>query len=182
MTDVGVTAEYHHGHQWSTPLGSGPLRCNATAYRGNTHFVYRKRDSRGLGLATFTRVPQRHGDPDQPHIDLDQLTEFLAQVPTLDVPVREVAGIEVIDASSGLVELTLRPDLANPSGASQGAMVAFGRRGGSRRTVVDDTWIAAGRNGPRHLVPHPSAQRASPVTHPFRGESHSGYGGGRMAR
>ena len=40
-------------------------------------------------------------------------------------PLREEAGIEVIDAAEGVVQVEITPDLQNPAGTLQGAMVAL---------------------------------------------------------
>lgn len=79
----------------------------------------------GLGLLTFARVPRRDGDPEKHDIDVAQLAALWAAVPPLDVPLRDAAGIEVLDAERGVVSMPLRPDLLNPAGALQGAMVAL---------------------------------------------------------
>jgi len=234
MTDVGVTAEFQHDHEWSIPsrLGTtavqragriegtltslpstenhGALRATAVVFlvdavagltldtepevwtftsdlsvrmpRGAAPPTIRcfadilrsgKRSAScavllstdadpawGLGLATFARVARRAGDPEKPQIDLDHLAELWAQVPPLEVPVREAAGITVIDASSGVVELTLRPDLANPAGALQGAMVALVAEAAAEElsssalgspqvvTDLDIRYLTQARNGP----------------------------------
>jgi len=44
---------------------------------------------------------------------------------TLARPLREEAGIEVINAADGVVQLQVTPDLRNPAGTLQGAMVAL---------------------------------------------------------
>jgi acyl-coenzyme A thioesterase PaaI-like protein len=60
---------------------------------------------------------------------------------------REAAGIEVLDPAVGAVSLGLRPELLNPAGALQGAMVslvaeaaaedAASHHAGASRVVVD---------------------------------------------
>ena len=44
---------------------------------------------------------------------------------TLARPLREEAGVEVIDAAAGIVQVEVTPDLRNPAGTLQGAMVAL---------------------------------------------------------
>ena len=44
--------------------------------------------------------------------------------PFLDKPLREEAGVEVLDASAGVVGEVV-PELLNPAGTLQGAMVAL---------------------------------------------------------
>jgi acyl-coenzyme A thioesterase PaaI-like protein len=79
----------------------------------------------GVGLTGFARVARRDTDPSKPDLDVVMLAEAWAGIPPLDVPLREAAGVRVVDASTGAVELVLRPDLLNPAGALQGAMVAL---------------------------------------------------------
>ncbi len=79
----------------------------------------------GVALLGFVHVPRRPGDPDKPVLDLDRLAELWSAVPPLEEPVRTAAGVEVIDAARGEVRLPLRPDLLNPAGALQGAMVGL---------------------------------------------------------
>jgi acyl-coenzyme A thioesterase PaaI-like protein len=79
----------------------------------------------GLGMVGFARVARRPTDPPKPDIDTMKLAEVWAGVTPLDVPLREAAGVRVLDAAAGEVELALRADLLNPAGALQGAMVAL---------------------------------------------------------
>jgi acyl-coenzyme A thioesterase PaaI-like protein len=44
---------------------------------------------------------------------------------TLDRPLREEAGIVVLDAAAGALEMQVTPQLRNPAGTLQGAMVAL---------------------------------------------------------
>jgi acyl-coenzyme A thioesterase PaaI-like protein len=44
---------------------------------------------------------------------------------TLDRPLREEAGIVVLDAVAGALEMQVTPELRNPAGTLQGAMVAL---------------------------------------------------------
>jgi acyl-coenzyme A thioesterase PaaI-like protein len=44
--------------------------------------------------------------------------------PPIEVPLREAAGFRSLDPSTGVVAVDLRPELLNPAGALQGAMVA----------------------------------------------------------
>lgn len=79
----------------------------------------------GYGLASFARVPRRPTDPPKFALDLDELAESWADVPPLDRPLAEAAGIAVVDAAAGVVEVPLAEKLLNPAGALQGAMVAL---------------------------------------------------------
>lgn len=78
-----------------------------------------------LGLASFAKVARREGDPVKPMPDLSTLDESWGLVQPLDRPVRDAAGLRVIDPARGVVELDITPDVVNPAGALHGAMVAF---------------------------------------------------------
>jgi acyl-coenzyme A thioesterase PaaI-like protein len=117
-------------------------------------------DDLGLGLEAFARVPRRDTDPPKPDIDRVMLAEVWAEVTPLDVPLREAAGLRVIDAATGVVELALRADLLNPAGALQGAMVALVAEAAAEElatatigspqvvTDIDIRYLAQTRRGP----------------------------------
>lgn len=71
----------------------------------------------------FSRVPRRDGDPVKPAFDPASLGRRVHGTP-LDEPLRVAAGFRSDDPSHGVVTAELRPDLLNPAGALQGAMVA----------------------------------------------------------
>jgi acyl-coenzyme A thioesterase PaaI-like protein len=73
----------------------------------------------------FTRVGRRDGDPPKLAFDADAAAKVWGASPPVNVPLRDAAGIQVIDAAAGVVEIELIPDLLNPAGALQGAMVAL---------------------------------------------------------
>lgn len=114
----------------------------------------------GLGIASFARVGRREGDPPKPELDVARLAEVWSQVPPLDEPLRDAAGITVIDAAAGVVSIDLGPELANPAGALQGAMVALvaeaaaeelaGHAAGTPQIVtdLDIRYLSQGRIGP----------------------------------
>lgn len=114
----------------------------------------------GWSVIGFTRLERRPGDPDKPIIDLAEAAAIWEQIPRLDEPLREAAGVRVLEAGEGRVELDLRPDLANPAGALQGAMVALlaevaaeelaTHNAGAPRLVteLDIRFLGQGRGGP----------------------------------
>ena len=53
------------------------------------------------------------------------IVELFSNSPTLSLPLREEAAIEVIDAAAGVVQVELTDELRNPAGTFQGAMVAL---------------------------------------------------------
>lgn len=79
----------------------------------------------GLGLATFSRVQQRPGDPVKPIVDQATFDHDWAQVTPLDVPLLEAAGVRITDPRTGVVEIDLAPEVQNPAGALHGAIVAL---------------------------------------------------------
>jgi acyl-coenzyme A thioesterase PaaI-like protein len=77
------------------------------------------------GAIGFAAIPRRDTDPPKPDISQERLVELFSGLPTLSRPLREEAGIEVIDAVEGVVEVEVTPQLRNPAGTLQGAMVAL---------------------------------------------------------
>ncbi len=97
-----------------------------------------------IGFATVARKPT---DLPKPVFTLEEAVHLFHGQPPLTRPLREEAGIEVIDAATGVVQVDLTPELRNPAGTLQGAMVALvaevateelvGTRRGSRVIVTD---------------------------------------------
>lgn len=85
--------------------------------------------STGAPLATgavgFATVPRRDDDPPKPHITPARAAQLFRGMGRLDRPLREEAGIRVLDAAAGVVEVAATPMLRNPAGTLQGAMVAL---------------------------------------------------------
>jgi len=83
----------------------------------------------GIPVATgaigFTRVPVSPGDPPKPYLSAMDIVDRFASLPAVEVPLREAAGIEIIDATAGVVEVPLTSALLNPAGTVQGAMAAL---------------------------------------------------------
>jgi acyl-coenzyme A thioesterase PaaI-like protein len=77
------------------------------------------------GAAGFARVRRRPDDPEKPIVTPAGAVRLFRNVPALTKPLREEAGIEVIDAADGVVEVLVTPQLQNPAGTLQGAMVAL---------------------------------------------------------
>ncbi|HET6951781.1 MAG TPA: PaaI family thioesterase [Acidimicrobiales bacterium] len=84
---------------------------------------------RGAHLATgaigFARVARKASDPPKPVLTPDGMVELFGTIDPIDRPVREAAGIEVVDPAAGVVQVELTPELRNPAGTLQGAMVAL---------------------------------------------------------
>ena len=87
-----------------------------------------------VGFATvgFVEIPRREGDPPKPTFDAQEGPQVWTMSAPLEEPVEVAAGITVLDAAAGVVEVEVTPTLRNPSGAMQGAMVSAGGRGGRR--------------------------------------------------
>ena len=77
------------------------------------------------GAASFARVRRRPGDPPKPLVTSEDAARLFRGAGTLSLPLREEAGIEVVDRAAGVVEVEVTPDLRNPAGTMQGAMVAL---------------------------------------------------------
>jgi acyl-coenzyme A thioesterase PaaI-like protein len=106
----------------------------------------------------FIRMGRRPGD--HPNPDFELAAASWGKRPRITRPLVDEAGIEVVDAASGHVEVELRDVLRNPAGAMQGAMVALvgevaaeaiaTHHLGAPQVVVDIDvrYLAMGRIGP----------------------------------
>ncbi len=79
----------------------------------------------GVGAIGFVKVPRRAADPPKRNVPLGQIPLIFRAPATLARPLREEAGIEVISAAEGVLQVEVTPDLRNPAGTLQGAMVAL---------------------------------------------------------
>ncbi len=83
----------------------------------------------GAPLATgaigFAKIARRATDPPKPNVPLGQVPLIFRHSTTLTRPLRQEAGIEVIDPAQGIVQVEVTPALRNPAGTLQGAMVAL---------------------------------------------------------
>jgi acyl-coenzyme A thioesterase PaaI-like protein len=79
----------------------------------------------GSGAIGFTRLPRRDTDPPKPSVTPEQVPELFGRATPLDGPLRDEAAIEVLDPAEGVVEVLVTPELRNPAGTIQGAMVAL---------------------------------------------------------
>jgi acyl-coenzyme A thioesterase PaaI-like protein len=77
------------------------------------------------GAIGFTRVTRKATDPPKPAVTPERIVELFRGLPALARPLREEAGIEVVDADAGVVEVPVTPEIQNPAGTLQGAMVAL---------------------------------------------------------
>ncbi|HEY1827111.1 MAG TPA: hypothetical protein VGF87_03785 [Acidimicrobiales bacterium] len=77
------------------------------------------------GAIGFARVRRRDTDPPKPSVSPGRITELFDGSSVLRSPLREEAGIVVLDQTQGVVEMQLTSGLRNPAGTLQGAMVAL---------------------------------------------------------
>jgi acyl-coenzyme A thioesterase PaaI-like protein len=77
------------------------------------------------GAIGFTRVQRRENDPVKPPASPHRMATMFDGSRTLDRPLREEAGIVVLDPSTGALEMDVTHELRNPAGTLQGAMVAL---------------------------------------------------------
>ncbi|MFZ0250395.1 MAG: PaaI family thioesterase [Acidimicrobiales bacterium] len=77
------------------------------------------------GAIGFARVPRRDADPVKPPASPGRMSTMFDGSRTLDRPLRDEAGIVVLDAVAGALEMPVTPELRNPAGTLQGAMVAL---------------------------------------------------------
>jgi acyl-coenzyme A thioesterase PaaI-like protein len=77
------------------------------------------------GAIGFAKVPRREGDLPKPPMPPERIATLFDGSRMLSRPLREEAGIAVLDAMSGTVEMEVTPELRNPAGTLQGAMVAL---------------------------------------------------------
>jgi acyl-coenzyme A thioesterase PaaI-like protein len=78
-----------------------------------------------VGAIGFVNTTRKASDPPKPNVPLGQIPLIFRDPGALTRPLREEAGIEVIDAAEGVVQVEVTPDLRNPAGTLQGAMVAL---------------------------------------------------------
>ncbi len=77
------------------------------------------------GAIGFARVQRRQADPVKPPSSATRITTMFDGSRTLTRPLREEAGIVVLDSGAGALEMPVTPGLRNPVGTLQGAMVAL---------------------------------------------------------
>ena len=77
------------------------------------------------GAIGFARVQRREADPVKPPSSATRITTMFDGSSTLTRPLRVEAGIVVLDPTAGALEMQVTPELRNPAGTLQGAMVAL---------------------------------------------------------
>lgn len=79
----------------------------------------------GTGVIGFAKVPRRDTDPPKPQVTPGRFASLFSGTSVLTRPLREEAGIEVLDPKAGELGVTVTADLRNPAGTFQGALVAL---------------------------------------------------------
>jgi acyl-coenzyme A thioesterase PaaI-like protein len=79
----------------------------------------------GHSAIGFAHVPRKPTDPPKPIVSAQDVADRFSTRDRITEPLREEAGIVAIDPRAGVVELAVRPEVCNPAGTIQGAMVAL---------------------------------------------------------
>jgi acyl-coenzyme A thioesterase PaaI-like protein len=79
----------------------------------------------GAGAIGFANIPRKSSDPVKPTFSPEVAAEIMSGTASLSQPLRDEAGIKVVDPGEGVVEVAITPELLNPAGTLQGAMVAL---------------------------------------------------------
>jgi len=82
-------------------------------------------ESIATGAVGFVKIPRRDTDPPKPFVTPELAVALFRDFGSLTRPLRDEAGIEVLDAANGVVQVLVTPGLRNPAGTLQGAMVAL---------------------------------------------------------
>ncbi len=77
------------------------------------------------GAIGFAKIPRRDTDPPKPQVTPERSLAIFRGAAGLGRPLREEAGIEVLDPSHGEVQMEVTSKVRNPAGTLQGAMVAL---------------------------------------------------------
>ena len=77
------------------------------------------------GAIGFVNIPRGPDAPPKPVVPPSQAPRLFHNQHPITRPLRDEAGIEVIDPAEGIVQVEITPDLQNPAGTLQGAMVAL---------------------------------------------------------
>jgi acyl-coenzyme A thioesterase PaaI-like protein len=77
------------------------------------------------GAIGFARVPRKASDPPKPIVSPALIARNFSATGRLAGPLRDEAGIRTVDPAAGIVEMAVNPEVCNPAGTVQGAMVAL---------------------------------------------------------
>jgi acyl-coenzyme A thioesterase PaaI-like protein len=97
--------------------------------RRSAHYLVEVVDEHGDEVAVsalgFAHVPRKATDPPKPIVSPEDVAERFSTSGRISRPLREEAGIISVEPSAGVVEMAVRPEVCNPAGTIQGAMVAL---------------------------------------------------------
>ena len=137
--------------------------------RRSAHGLLEVVDERGaevaVGAIGFAHVPRKPLDPPKPMVAPDEVAARFSAQPRIARPLREEAEIVTIDAAAGVVEMAVRPEVCNPAGTIQGAMVALVAEAATE-DLLEATGQPRGRDGPRHPLSGPGHRRPGAVALP----------------
>ena len=116
-----------------------PVRSAPRSVSASTEFLRQgKRSAHGLvevvddrqalvaaGAIGFAHVRRKPDDPPKLHVSPELIAGRFRRTELLSLPLREEAGIVPVDPERGVVEIPVRPEVCNPAGTLQGAMVAL---------------------------------------------------------
>lgn len=77
------------------------------------------------GAIGFAHVPRQPGAPPKLMVKPEEAPALFQGLEGLERPLREAAGVVTLDAAAGVVEIAVEPEVCNPAGTLQGAMVAL---------------------------------------------------------
>src|SRR5690606_19900276 len=110
----------------------GPIRATSTTLRSGrrsstcmVELTGADGTAAGWGTVGFTKLARRPTDAPKPDISPARVASLFQPTTELPRPLREEAGVEVVDPAEGVLELLVTGALRNPAGTWQGAMVAL---------------------------------------------------------
>jgi acyl-coenzyme A thioesterase PaaI-like protein len=101
------------------------LRHGRRSAHGAAEVVDDRKRLVAAGAIGFAHVPRKPGDPPKLQVSPQMIAGRFSGGGRLSRPLRDEAGIVPIDAARGVVEIAVRPEVCNPAGTLQGAMVAL---------------------------------------------------------
>jgi acyl-coenzyme A thioesterase PaaI-like protein len=101
------------------------LRRGRRSAHGLVEVVDGRQQLVAAGAIGFANVPRKPDDPPKPQVSTAMLVDRFTGRERLSRPLREEAGIVPVDPAQGVVEIEVRPEVCNPAGTLQGAMVAL---------------------------------------------------------
>ena len=136
------------------------LRQGRRSAHGLVEVVDDRRTLLAAGAIGFAHVPRKPDDFPKPIVSPEMIAERFSGMARLSSPLRAEAGIVTVDPDHGVVEMPVRPEVCNPAGTLQGAMVALvaeaaaedlvGSRAGAPMVVteLDIRYLARADAGP----------------------------------